>query len=171
MHQICSLLQALLFRIAVFFSLKAKRKSKSKDIKAQLANCMRGHFGWRLCNACTCHFMFPVFSPLSPSSYFLLLHSWFLIPFFKKSINSSRHPWCPLVPISWMCARLYCFFFLFNLFFPSFWWLRHPSVETGTSIRERRSCVPAPFATGAPQYLIRSAFVWRELRLCVWTCD
>lgn len=117
MHQICSLLQALLFRFAVLFSLKAKQKSKSKGIKAQLANCMRGHFGWRLCNACTCHFMLPVFSPLSPSSYFLLLHSWFLIPFFKKSINSSRHPWCPLVPISWMCARLYCFFFSFQPFF------------------------------------------------------
>lgn len=86
---------------------------------------------------------------------------------------SSYHPLSPLVIISRVCARLRHFFLLFiffTKFFP-FLWLRHSSVDAGTSIRERRSCVPALLATGTPQYLIRSAFVWRGLRRCVWMCD
>lgn len=43
--------------------------------------------------------------------------------------------------------------------------------QMGSSIREGRSCVSAQFATGTPQYLIRSAFVWRELWIRVRMSD
>lgn len=143
---------------------------------------MRGHLGWRLFSECTCHFMFPVFSLLSPSSYFLLLHSWFLIPFFKKSMNSSRHPWCPLVPISWIRARLYCFFFSFQPFW--FFFLVAPASFCGDgdfhqrkeelcpcSVCHRRSSIfnqKCICLKGAPTMCVN---VWlKKMSDCVWVC-
>lgn len=90
--------------------------------------------------------------------HFFSLHSWFLIPFFLQFFfpSSSQSPcaYC-LHTFTPLLSSFHLFCHIFSLFL----WLLHSSVDAGTSIRERRSCVPAPFATGTPQYLIRSAFV------------
>lgn len=106
------------------------------------------------------------FSPHYHLPYFFITAQLVSHPF------SSYHPLSPFVLIPG-CAYVYATFF-FSSFSPHFFlflWLLHSSVDAGTSIRERRSCIPAWFATGTPQYLIRSAFVWRELWRCVWMCD
>lgn len=114
------------------------------------------------------HFYFPSDSvPLFLSALcfslpvFSSLPSWFLTAF--PSYPTPLHPPFPFVP-----------FFLGHLVLASSS-LSLPRallpMDGESSIREERNCIFAPFATGTLQYLIKSAFVWRELWKCVWVSD
>lgn len=46
-----------------------------------------------------------------------------------------------------------------------------PSFGTSWTWRVHKNCISTQFPTGTLQYLIKSAFVWRELWICVWVSD
>lgn len=95
-----------------------------------------------------------VFCSVSPLLSFSSLVCW----------SSTPHPPLPFVSSSRRCSVLY----VLRPFLPSFG--ASPASMDEESPNES-NCVSARSATGTLQYLIESAFVWRELGICVWVSD
>lgn len=75
-------------------------------------------------------------------------------------LSTPSHPPLPFVPSS--LAALFSSLPLLWRFF---------SHGRGESIWDERNCISAQFATGTLQYLIKGAFVWRKLWICVRVSD